>query len=128
MKKLFLIIIAVLSTVSILKAQTPIRNCGTMDYLQKQIAADPSIQTRMDGLNQYVDKWVKDHPNYEAKSVITIPVVVHIIYSTAAQNITDARVQEQINASNTDYAGANPHSMQAFSSTLKALSAIILYS
>ena len=121
MRKITLLFIAVLIlAVSSLNAQSPTRVCGTMDYLKKQIAADPSVKDRMDALENYVDNWVRNNPNHVAKSVIAIPVVVHIIYNGTAQNITDARVQEQIAASNTDYAGANAHSMQAFASNLKA--------
>ncbi len=120
MKKLtFLFIAAFFFAAVLVKAQVPPRNCGTMDYLQKQIALDPSIKTSMDKLESYTENWVATHPNYENKSVITIPVVVHVIYSTTAQNISDSRVQEQIDVLNRDYGGQNTHSMGSFSSTLK---------
>jgi hypothetical protein len=120
MKKFTLILTALLFAVIFTQAQTQERNCGTMDYLQKQIAADPSIKTAMDNLELWTDNWIKNNPNYDAKTAITIPVVVHIIYSTTAQNISDSRVVEQINASNTDFLGQNAHSMGSFSTTLKA--------
>ncbi|MCB2206298.1 T9SS type A sorting domain-containing protein [bacterium] len=51
---------------------------------------------------------------------ITIPVVVHILYNTPEENVSEARVLEQIELTNRDYAALNMHSMQAFPSTLKA--------
>jgi hypothetical protein len=41
-------------------------------------------------------------------SLITIPVVVHIVYNTAAQNISDAQVRSQIEVLNRDYQKLNP--------------------
>ncbi len=39
--------------------------------------------------------------------VITIPVVVHVVYNTTQQNISDAQVISQINVLNKDYRGNN---------------------
>jgi hypothetical protein len=39
--------------------------------------------------------------------VIRIPVVVHVLYNTAAQNISDAQVQSQIDALNRDFRRLN---------------------
>ncbi len=42
-----------------------------------------------------------------APTVITIPVVVHILYETAAQNISDAQIHSQIQVLNEDYRRKN---------------------
>lgn len=42
---------------------------------------------------------------------ITIPVVFHVIWRTPAENIPDARIQEQIDILNMDFAGVNPDSV-----------------
>ena len=39
--------------------------------------------------------------------VITIPVVVHVVYNTTAQNISDAQIQSQINVLNQDFRKLN---------------------
>ncbi|OON68746.1 M43 family zinc metalloprotease [Hymenobacter sp. CRA2] len=39
---------------------------------------------------------------------VTIPVVVHVVYNTAAQNVTDAQIQAQIDVLNRDYSRTNP--------------------
>ena len=40
-------------------------------------------------------------------AIVTIPVVVHILYNTSAQNISDAMVQSQIDVLNRDFAKLN---------------------
>ncbi|MEI8204313.1 MAG: zinc metalloprotease [Bacteroidota bacterium] len=124
MKKIILILLPAIFLTAIALQTKAQRNCGTMESLQMEIAKDSTIKTKMKNLNMYVDNWVKNNPNSKSKSVITIPVVVHIVYANAAQNLSDARVLEQIAATNTDFAGLNPHSMQAFSSSLKVSNGI----
>jgi len=91
---------------------------GLADTYRK--AHDSIYKMQRDVMDTYVEQWVKDHPNYDEKTTVTIPVVVHIIYNTAAQNISDTRVTQQIAATNADFAGTNAHSMEAFSTSLKA--------
>jgi hypothetical protein len=40
--------------------------------------------------------------------VVTVPVVVHVIYETAVQNVSDTQVKSQIDVLNKDYRGLNP--------------------
>jgi len=40
-------------------------------------------------------------------SIITIPVVVHVVYNSAVQNISDAQIISQIDVLNKDYNGKN---------------------
>ncbi len=40
-------------------------------------------------------------------NIITIPVVVHVVYNTVQQNISDAQVRSQIEVLNKDYRGKN---------------------
>jgi hypothetical protein len=40
--------------------------------------------------------------------LITIPVVVHVVYRTAAENVSDAQINSQIKALNLDYRAKNP--------------------
>jgi hypothetical protein len=42
-----------------------------------------------------------------SSSTIYIPVVVHVVYNTAVQNITDAQFQSQIDVLNEDYSQTN---------------------
>jgi len=98
------------------------RSCGTMEYMQQLISADPDLENRWRKLDMEIDKWVSKNPDSESKSIINIPVVVHIVYNVnhPEENIPDSVVQQQIDILNRDYAGLNPHSMGAFDDSLKA--------
>ncbi len=109
-----------------LHAQSPVYNpldegirCGTMAHYAAQVAADPSIEQRRIEFEQKLAQWIADHPNGCPDVSVTIPVVVHILYNTEAQNRSDAVVQEQIDIMNTDYGGQNTHPMWEFSNSLK---------
>ena len=41
------------------------------------------------------------------KSIITIPVVVHVVYNTSAENISDAQIFSQIDVLNADFRRTN---------------------
>ena len=101
-------------------AQGPVEKCGTMEYLQKQKAADPGIEMMMRQYDEQVSQWInQNNSSLTNTGTITIPVVVHIVYNTDSENVSDLRVFEQIAMSNRDFAGLNVHSMGAFSSSLK---------
>jgi GEVED domain/Pregnancy-associated plasma protein-A/Fibronectin type III domain/Secretion system C-terminal sorting domain len=45
--------------------------------------------------------------NRTSATLYTIPVVVHVLYNTAAQNISDAQIQSQIDVLNKDFSRTN---------------------
>ncbi|MES2622505.1 MAG: hypothetical protein V4615_16760, partial [Bacteroidota bacterium] len=73
-----------------LQAQQTYDPCGTMEYLNEQLLADPGLAGRMQQIEQQVQQYVQSNPNGNSRAVITIPVVVHVVYRTAAENISDA--------------------------------------
>jgi len=119
-----LVFVLFLSGLRVSYAQTPQdRDCGTMQHLSYQKSLDPGLEARMNSQENKLLAYIAQHETelINAKATVTIPVVVHIVYSTAAQNISDARVIEQLNVLNTDFAGLNANgSMYGFASTLKA--------
>jgi hypothetical protein len=105
-------------------SQIPLNKCGSMEYLQKQKDADPSLEAMILLQEKQIQQWINE--NYDSKSnrdkiqsVITVPIVVHILYNADYENISDQRVFEQIEMLNRDYAGLNTHSMGAFPDSLK---------
>ena len=54
-----------------------------------------------------LQQWIAAHPQNTVQSTITIPVVVHVVYKTAVQNISDAQVMSQIQVLNEDYGRTN---------------------
>jgi hypothetical protein len=73
------------------------RTCGTTEYTERYFR--PSVQRPAN-----TDDHVRDTvPN----EIITIPVVVHLLFNTAEQNITDDQIRSQIAVLNNDYRRLN---------------------
>jgi hypothetical protein len=85
------------------------RNCGTMPYYQKQLSQDPTLGLRRQQIEREIAQWQDEDKNtlHRGNVVITIPVVVHVVYANATQNISDAQIQSQINVLNADYRRLN---------------------
>ena len=85
--------------------------CGTTEYLKQQLISDPGLRTRMASIEQSLQ--LRSTPDqFQPKmlalnSAMIIPVVVHVVYNTAEQNISDAQVLSQIDVLNEDYSKTN---------------------
>ena len=110
-KHLFFIISILIITICNAIAQVPSkRNCGTMEHLAAQQAADPTLAGRMQEIEKHTAKVLAQRPagiNAAAATVVTIPVVFHIVHSNAAYNISDAQCIAQLNQLNLDFARLN---------------------
>jgi hypothetical protein len=105
MRKLYALLVVVLLAANGVMAQ---RTCGTMDHLQQQMQNDPSMERNMQKQEAEIQRFVQEHgENFRTQGTITIPVVVHVVYRTAIQNISDAQVLSQIAVLNEDYGGTN---------------------
>lgn len=86
------------------------KKCGTMEILKNRMRNDSSILMRMQQSENKTQKWIFDHSTINAKrvaTVITIPVVVHVIWNNATENISDAQIKSQINVLNADFREMN---------------------
>lgn len=105
MKKL--LFLALVAAVNLTQAQTGQR-CATMEHQNSLLQAHPEIAKNREKLERFTQTFVQSNQqNRSAQTVITIPVVFHILYSNASQNISTARILEQINVLNNDYAKLN---------------------
>jgi hypothetical protein len=89
------------------------RTCGTPIYLQDLLRAHPQLQAAYQQVEQQVQHELSTAmaardtmPN----EIITIPVVVHVLYKTNVQNISQQQVISQIDVLNKDYRMANADS------------------
>ncbi|GAA4042670.1 hypothetical protein GCM10022409_30760 [Hymenobacter glaciei] len=84
------------------------RACGSMEVLEAQLAADPTQAQRMAAIEAHAQR-VLSNPSLQRTTAgtVIIPVVVHVLYNTAAQNISDAQVQSQIDVLNEDFRKLN---------------------
>lgn len=115
MKKIFLPVALIVCFASTFAQtpQQPKRNCASNELYLQQLKNDPEFARNQKQIEQFtqdfirkggvasMDKTLVGTPTY------IIPVVVHVVYNTTAQNITTAQVQSQIDVLNKDYQKLN---------------------
>src|SRR5689334_10558441 len=87
------------------------RDCRSFDYEKQQLQNSPELAIRMQEIEQFI-LHQKNNPQFEQARLngvpkITIPVVVHIVYNKAAENISDEQVYNQITILNTCFRRLN---------------------
>ena len=84
------------------------RQCGTQQVHERLLEIYPAFRERQNrieqGIRRDIERGVAERV---ARRLITIPVVVHVVYKTAAENISDGQVKSQIVALNRDYGQKN---------------------
>lgn len=84
------------------------RVCGTMEMLEKSMENDARLEERMLKQEALLQKLIKNNPELvRGDDVITIPVVIHVVYRTEVQNITDAQILSQIVVMTDDFRRTN---------------------
>ena len=83
------------------------RVCGTMEHLEQLKAQDKTIEVRMNEIETHTNQFIQNQNAMKTTGVITIPVVVHVVYNTTSQNISDAQVKSQIDVLNEDFRRLN---------------------
>jgi hypothetical protein len=99
--------------------------CRSFEYRQQQLKANPMLAQTVATIEQFTSRQLDQHPlavtggtsgstssssgaaSGGTPSLITIPVVVHILYNSNTENISDAQVQSQIDVLNADYQKQN---------------------
>ena len=80
-----------------------------MEYLENLKSQDPKLENLMLKNEQAMQNWIKTHPSSKSTktTIITIPVVVHVVYSSPAENISAAQILSAIAIINKDYRRLN---------------------
>lgn len=86
------------------------RGCASYEVLESQLKADATLAGRMEAIESFTAKYAANNAAARliAGGIIEIPVVVNVVYKTAAQNISDAQIATQIAVLNADFAATNP--------------------
>jgi PKD repeat protein len=80
--------------------------CGTMDIYNKIIKENPDFKRRQQEIEIFTKNYIKNlKPGL--RTVVKVPVVVHVVYKTPEQNISNAEIQSQIDVLNIDYRRLN---------------------
>ena len=96
------------------------RKCATQDVFEEQLKTDPTLAKRMSDIEEFTKKSLLTKRLVNGK--IEIPVVVNVLYRTAAQNISAAQIQSQIDILNDDFNALNSdyNSVPSIFSNVKA--------
>ena len=91
------------------QAQEKIRECATMEAHEAQLARNPKYAERMRQIEEHTHNILKsgNYARSEVTGVITIPVVFHVVYNNATENVSDAQIQSQLDVLNEDFRALN---------------------
>lgn len=105
-----------------------LRKCGTMPYFDLLVTTHPEIGVHHHKFNQQAEQnkhnYRNETPHHSAVIAdLLIPVVVHVLYQTPAQNISDSQIQSQIAVLNKDFRKLNADTFSSVPSVFRPLAA-----
>ncbi|WP_452225539.1 GEVED domain-containing protein [Lacinutrix chionoecetis] len=108
-KTITLTVLSFLFTFSLFAQQE--RNCGSMENLEYRKQLDPTLESKMAQIEAFTQQKVNEIESSQNKivgDIITLPVVVHVLYRNATENISVAQIQSQLDVLNEDFRRTNP--------------------
>ena len=84
-----------------------VNRCYTNKYVDYRNSINPSFKNNVDEAYNFMLSNLNENTERDFET-IRIPVVVHVLYKTENQNLTDSLVRAQIDILNQDYARLNP--------------------
>lgn len=91
------------------------RNCLSSEYLENQMVSQPFLTKKINEIESFIEKQKPTISLYNLRTstftLIRIPVVVHVLYNTPDQNISDAQIKSQIEVLNKDFRRQNSDSV-----------------
>lgn len=79
-----------------------------MEKHWRLVRTDPEYRWRRRQIERETQEWIRRYGGAGLRSgLVRIPVVVHVIHNTSAQNISDAQIQSQIQVLNEDFRRMN---------------------
>ena len=83
---------------------TKSRSCASDELLRLQMAADPTLKQRMQDIEEFTNKAIAKGENFRnAAGEIVIPIVVHVVYNSDQENISNDQIASQIEVLNEDF-------------------------
>lgn len=91
-----------------LMAQSTHRTCGTLEHNEVLKAKDLKYADRLIQSEKQISDFIASHPNLRTSGgSLTIPVVFHLVYQNATENISDAQLLTQLDVLNEDFQRLN---------------------
>ena len=85
-----------------------VRRCGTMEVHRRLLSTVPEYARIRDDIENHALRYETGEISAQRTGITRIPVVVHVVWNAAAQNISDAQIASQIDVLNRDFRRANP--------------------
>ncbi len=82
------------------------RICGSHEHHLQMLQSDPQYAAEHERIERQIEDYTAN-PQKQTRAVKTIPVVFHVVYNTAAQNVSDAQIQSQLAVLNADFRKLN---------------------
>ncbi len=97
------------------------RQCATMENLEQRAQNDPNLEQRMQEIEIFTQNKIQEMQSSRIDgSIITIPVVVHVLYRNSTENISLAQIQSQLGVLNEDFRRTNPDADNVWSQAADA--------
>lgn len=87
------------------QARVTKRICASQEVLERQLLENPELAAKMSQIEAFTNNAMLQERLVNGK--IQIPVVVNVLYKTAAENISLTRIQSQIDVLNADFNATN---------------------
>jgi len=88
------------------------QKCKTSEIRQQNFLANPDLVQQRAEEELKMQKWIaEEYSTYVAqKEVVTLPVVIHVLWNTQEQNISEAQIESQMEVLNEDFRKMNSNS------------------
>jgi hypothetical protein len=88
------------------------RQCATMQVHQRLLEQNPGFRRRQIAFEHACARLALSARQLAQRRLLTIPVVVHVVYDTDAENLSAAQVKSQVAVLNRDFRARNPDRSQ----------------
>ncbi len=105
-----------------IKEHAIVHRCFSHEVLQEEIAHDPKRAQRLEEIERFTHKALSSGVRtLLPDGTMEIPVIFNVIYRTAAENISDAQLDSQIDVLNEDFGATNAdYNLTAFFNSVKS--------
>lgn len=105
MRFLFFLVVIV-----IMPAYAGAQFCLSQDLLNGQLQQQPVVAADRARMETFTQNWIEENGHGTPRELAIIPVVVHVVWKTAAENISDEQIMSQIEVLNKDFRKTNADS------------------
>ncbi|MDD3740886.1 MAG: M43 family zinc metalloprotease [Bacteroidales bacterium] len=101
MKKIFVLFLMFISSISIFAQEDETWRCATDEVYRDLIKNNPEILIERQKLDEFVQDYIKNNPKDD--EIYVIPVVFHVVHDYGVENISYEQILSAVDFMNTDY-------------------------